>query len=385
MRSSRVAGAVVAGTLLLATASCLGSAPSERAHEQPGVSTRARLVPDCPAPPVGGQARSADELNRMMASIDLPAWQSGDIGASARLPDGRIAWIFGDTSRTDAVRPFLVANSMLITSRRCVSQLRTPDDGPVVPDAAPGVVYWPMSMTQGRYDGQDYLVVLCSRIDRGFGGAFGFTYLGSSAAVFTVEDGEAPQLLVVAELTRDSRDLDQVNWGAAATRDGDWYLVYGTRVTGRAYEPGRELYVARTPVATPADRERWQFWDGWRWQPRVERAAPVLAAEDGVSQTLSVDAIDGEYVAVSKRDGDVADYVYTWSAPHPWGPWTAVRRLRAPAGLDTGELRYAPLAHPDIRLASGNLLASISRNTTDLEELRQDPMVGRPEFIELTR
>ena len=37
------------------------------------------------------------------------------------------------------------------------------------------------------------------------------------------------------ELTPDSRNAQQVNWGAAATVDGGWYYVYGTRLTGKSY------------------------------------------------------------------------------------------------------------------------------------------------------
>jgi hypothetical protein len=49
----------------------------------------------------------------------------------------------------------------------------------------------------------------------------------------------------------------------------------------------------------------------------------------------------------------------------------------------TGVLQYAPLAHPEVALASGKLLVSISRNTTDLARLVRDPHIGRPVFVEI--
>ncbi len=67
------------------------------------------------------------------------------------------------------------------------------------------------------------------------------------------------------------------------------------------------------------------------------------------------------------------------------GTVDAVKELKAPGGFDTGNLQYAPLAHPEIPLASGDLLVSISRNTTDLDRLLSDPQVGRPEFVALPR
>ena len=63
------------------------------------------------------------QLNRIVAGIDLPLWQAGDIGASARLGDGRIVWVFGDTVRAPDVTPRVVANSMLVTTGLCTSQV----------------------------------------------------------------------------------------------------------------------------------------------------------------------------------------------------------------------------------------------------------------------
>ena len=69
----------------------------------------------------------------------------------------------------------------------------------------------------------------------------------------------------------------------------------------------------------------------------------------------------------------------------PACPWTRSAALEAPFLTGTDEFAYAPLAHPEISLADGRLLVSISRNTTDLVRLRQDPTVGRPRFAEIAR
>ena len=120
---------------------------------------------------------------------------------------------------------------------------------------------------------------------------------------------------------------------------------------------GRELYVARLPLATPAVRSTWRFWDGARWQQKPSRAVAVMAAEDGVSQTLSVDDLgDGQYLAVSKRDGDLGDCIYSWSAPSPIGPWTPHKGVPARNDVEAGLLKYAPLAHPQIPLGTGTTL-----------------------------
>jgi hypothetical protein len=102
-----------------------------------------------------------------------------------------------------------------------------------------------------------------------------------------------------------------------------------------------------------------------------------------VSQTLSVDRVGDRFVAVSKRDGDIGDFVYVWVSGTPVGPWVPREAVPAPAGFDTGRLLYAPLGHPEVRLASGRLLVSISRNTTDLAALLADPEIGTPLFVEV--
>ncbi|GAA4363962.1 DUF4185 domain-containing protein [Nocardioides caricicola] len=373
--------------LVLLAALALGACGTE---ERPDSAAPAyRIEPSCPHTAQHLQGLTVDQLNRIVASADLPAWKAADIGSSAELRDGRMVWVFGDTIRAEGFSPRLVANSMLVSDGACVAQLRTADDGPVIPDIGPDEVHWPMSVVamppSQQYAGlgiDEVLVVMTARTQRGTDN-LDFQYLGTSAAVFTLQDGGSPQLMEVVEVTPDDEALDQVNWGAAATVFGPWFYVFGTRATGQEF--GRELYVGRSAVSDPANRSRWEFWDGQAWQGEQSRAAAVLPARGGVSQTLSVDHLDGQWVAVSKRDGDLGDFVYVWTAPEPYGPWTPKKGIAAPAGFDTGELKYAPLAHPEVPLANGKLLVSISRNTTDPQQLFEDPEVGLPEFAEVER
>ncbi|MEP6856144.1 MAG: DUF4185 domain-containing protein [Pedococcus sp.] len=377
--------AVGAALAVLALVGCSGASSSGGATATAaGAVAYPRLTPACPSAPSTGKPPvvTVAQLNRIVAGLDLPLWQAGDIGASARLPDERIVWVFGDTVRGHGVTPRIVANSMLVTSGLCTSQVEASAHGPVIPDRADGVVHWPMSVASvSRSDG-NFLVVITARIRRGTAGAFDFTYLGSSATVFEVSAGGAPQQRHQLDITPDSPAADQVNWGSAMTVSGDWIYVYGTRLPSPD-SFGRALYAARAPVADARDRTTWQFWDGAAWVADQDRAAAILAADGGVSQTLSVDAVDHHFVIVSKRDGDLGNTVYAWSSQSPVGPWTARRGTRAEFQDPSGQLKYAPLAHPDIALADGRLLISISRNTTDFGRLLKDPGLGRPVFAEI--
>lgn len=367
------------------------TASSEEPNADP--PTGYRTEPTCPDGPRRVAGLTVDLLNRVVSSADLPAWQAGDIGASVQLRDQRMVWVFGDTVRSSSMSPRLVANSMLVSSGTCVAQVLAPGDGPVIPDAGPDVVRWPMSIVAMRPidtqqielhpDVTEVLVVFCARTRRGSGGNLDYTFLGTDAAVFTVSTDGTPQLFEIMQISPDDDAIDQVNWGAASAVYGSWFYMFGTRQTGHDF--GRELYVGRAPISDPTDRSRWQFWDGHAWGSAMGRAAAVLPAQGGVSQTLSVDRIDGQWVAVSKRDGDLGDFVYVWTSPTPYGPWSPRKGVAAPAGFDTGNLKYAPLAHPEVPLADGKLLVSISRNTTDPQRLLDDPEVGRPVFAEVER
>jgi Domain of unknown function (DUF4185) len=266
-----------------------------------------------------------------------------------------------------------------------MSQVLPAGGGPVIPDVDAHTVLWPMSLVSWKTSLGERLVVLCSRIRRGTsGGAFDFTYIGSSSAVFDIPGNGVPRLLTVKPITPDNPDKTQINWGAASFNTASWIYVYGTRLTGEQYDLGRELYVARVPMASPANRATYRFWDGSSWQPDITRATAILPAQGGVSQTLSVDELAAQdYIAVSKRDGDLGDFIYTWDSSTPRGPLTPHKAIAAPSDFDAGLLKYAPLAHPEVPLGNGELLVTVSRNTTDLSRLIADPTLGVPEFVQV--
>lgn len=350
------------------------------------VGATARLEPECP-PQFPATPPSAAQLNDMMNRLDLPAWQSGDVGASAVLSDGRVFWVYGDTVRQSPFEPRMVSNSVLVTSGTCVSQLRTDVPGPIVPETLNDLSQWPMSVVRippTEADGEgvrDVVVVYFARVQRG-ARTWDFLVRGASAAVFLVGADGVPRLDRIAALTPDDVDPTHIHWGAAAAVQGEHVYLYGTASTGEAHVYGRALYVSRLPVGSPIDASTAEYWDGERWQPDASRAVPVIDAAEGVAQMLSVDLIDGSWLAVSARGGDLADNITLWAAEQPYGPFTA-REVTALAPAAPGEVRYTPMAHPEIPTESGALLVSVSRNPSALETLVTQPWLGRPLFGEV--
>lgn len=365
-------------------------------------SATATMEPECPAPEPG-ETFTADDWNEAFEELDLPYWQSADLGASALLSDGRAVWLWGDTIRAEEVLPELprmVDNSMFVTSGTCVSQVTTEARGPILPLDPNGLTVWPMSVLRldprpgDAADVTDVVVVYCSRVQRG-DRMWDFVVRGTTVAVYTVGADGVPRLAEAAQLTPDTPDLSSIHWGAGSVLDGDWIHLYGTRSTGEAYTYGHELFVSRIPAARFADGSAMEYWDGGAWQTDPSLSAPVLGALEGVSQTLSVDLVDGTWAAYSKLGGDIEDVAALWLSDSPTGPFTVQPVLDSPGGLPpggqdpddetVGYLQYTPLAHPDLPTEPGQMLVSVSRNVTDYDLLLETPQVGRPLFAQVPR
>ena len=363
--------------------------PALRTLPVPEDAAESRLEPACP-PVDPDQPVTADGLNAAFEEMDLPHWKQSDVGTTAVLEDGRVVWVWGDTVRGREVRPRMADNSILVTSGTCVSQVLTPDEGPIVPETPEEFSLWPLSAIRmdprpgDAADVTDVIVVYFSRVQRGISN-FDFEERGTTVATLTVGASGIPVLTEIRELTPDLPDVGSVHWGAASALDGDSVYIYGTRNTGEELVYGRELYVARLPVGDVANGAAMEFWDGTTWQSDESRAVPLLDAVDGSSQRLSVDLVDGRWVAFSKLGGDFSDVAAVWTSENPSGPFTAEPVLSVPFGWETGVISYMPLAHPDVPTVPGTMLVHYSRNITDFAQLFRQPELGLPRFAQVPR
>ena len=104
-----------------------------------------------------------------------------------------------------------------------------------------------MSVAVARRGDQDMIAVLCSRIRRGTGGNMDFTFLGTTAAVFTVRDGGVPQLHKVFDVTPDGLELF---WGFKADANADAALVSVGRVSADVLTQLRRYFSREAPGIT---------------------------------------------------------------------------------------------------------------------------------------
>lgn len=321
-----------------------------------------------------------------LAAFADPDFLGADVGLSLRLPDGRLVWMYGDTTRRPHAEERTVRNSMVLDIGRCRHLVRFPQGGAAIPDRDDGIGYWPTAMLARRHEGMTTLHVMAQRM-RPATNDLGFVILGPAIAEYDVPDNGAPVLRSVTDLGPD--DSARIGWGAAlAEGDDGWWYVYGTRHPGSTDAFGWEVHVARTRAGTLGNVSAWEYWDGSAWVDRADRSVAVIPADGGVSQTFSVIRRDGAqgttWYAVSKRDGDLGTDLAVWAAPAAEGPFgTAV-----PVGLipnDARIVRYMPLAHPDLTPATADaIVVSVSRNSLDPQVLAQDPLLYRPFFVDVS-
>ena len=331
-----------------------------------------------------GQVRNVTDLNRVAGKLrGSPEFQGGDVGADVQLQDGRRLWVFGDTLRGDDFDgQRLVRNSMLVFDPDCLKVVLPNDHGALIPDRSDGVGYWPMSIGRTQMPGYDLVSVATQRVRTTGTDAFSFENLGPSIAVFVVPRAGTPQLIAQRDIGPDSADRSRPTWGAAAAvRDG-WVFLYGTANPGKAYVFGFSLRVARVRPDDILDASRWRYWSGQAWVADSTKATELIPAQGGVSQTLSVFERDGTWYALSKRDEFLGTDLTIWAAPAPTGPFASARTLaKLPSNAVTGELRYMPLAHPDLLPEKGTMVVSYSRNSTDAGAVEKNPLLYRPEFL----
>jgi hypothetical protein len=354
-----------------------GPGPSQTVDVRP--ASEAQCIPFAPV-------ESVADLNGLVTTMrGGEGFQGADVGADVQLQDGRRLWVFGDTLRSaDFEGQRFVRNSMLVFGRRCADVVLPADRGALVPDRDDGVGYWPMSIAKVERAGYDLVGLGMQRVGGAAApdGAAAFKNLGSAIALFVVPRGRTPQLLDVQDLGPDSTDPSRPTWGAATAVADGWIYLYGTARPDKDLVFGFSLQVARVRPDDLLDTSRWRYWDGQRWQSRAADAAALIPAQGGVSQTLSVFEQDGRWYAVSKRDEFLGTDLVVWSAPSPTGPFTASAPVaQIPSDEDTGQLRYMPLAHPDLLPEKGSVIVSYSQNQTDVSKVVKDPFLYRPRFL----
>ncbi|HEX5086395.1 MAG TPA: DUF4185 domain-containing protein [Nocardioides sp.] len=333
-----------------------------------------------------GPLDSVEDLNDFVGSaVGDPAFLGGDVGVDLRLGEGRSIWLFGDTLRRSAEGPDFVRNSMLLVADGCAEVVMPPAGGAMVPDRADGVGYWPMSAWRLQLGGGTVVHAMYQRVrslSHDEVGGLGFVNLGPALTTFRMAGSGAPQLLTTTDLGADDPSPESPTWGAAAALDGGWLYLYGTSTRDLEGVHGFALRVARVRPERVGDQSSWRYWDGRGWRSDPSLAMALISEYGGVSQTLSVWPQDGRWYVLSKQDEFLGSEVVVWPGDAPVGPFGPPQPVaELPCDPATGELRYMPLAHPQLLPEPGTVVVSYSRNFLDVGLVCAAPERYRPFFI----
>ncbi|MFC4116359.1 hypothetical protein [Nonomuraea zeae] len=316
-------------------------------------------------------------------------WTGGDSTYSARMPDGRILWLFSDTFlgplNADGTRPTsapLINNSFVIQNG---SQLTTVHGGTA---AAPKALMPPPDGTHWYWSGDGFIVgnrlqVIFQKYRREGTGAMPFAFDENVVATFSLSNLSTPSS--VTKLPSDAG----VAWGSAilpAGRSGDGY----TYVYGVSDAPtNKQMRIARVK-GDDLRQGRWQYYTSWGWTEREQDAENTLT---GIANEYSVTPWKGQFLLVS-QDSTVAfsGWINAFTSCDPFDGFTnetSVYRMPEPGPYgsywDGDIISYNAHVHAE-QSSDSSLLISYNVNSLDNRiaadaDLFRDTSIYRPRFF----
>jgi hypothetical protein len=311
--------------------------------------------PSTPATAAEAWPDTVAECQAMFDNKNDSTWRAADGNLTVGLPNGKIAWLFGDTLR-EGESP--VRNSVLVQEG---SRLTSPTGGQAIPNDGNGDYYWP---TDAIMDGG---------LLRAFVGRLGtvngaFESHGMALATFTLDSRGYPVYSGnKLNLTSSNEDV-AVQWGTSTVRDGSYVYVYGQQRRQGLWIFGRDVYLARVPVDQLVSRSSWRYWTGSGWVSDQTRATRIEQAESGrFASSFSVDKVGGKWVVISKEADFLGNRIIRMEAESPMGPFTIKRSISTP-GTST-QWAYQAKGHPELPLATGKLLVTWNLGSSDPSRL----------------
>lgn len=301
-------------------------------------------------------------------------WYHGDYGQSIAIPNGRVLWLFSDTT-SGSLGPngelnwgdHMIHNSALVTEGGCSTVLTGPNTAqgkatdwiPIGARDIPNLddYYW---LNNPFIDGQ-YLRIFLLHM---YNDANGFHTIGSDIATFN----SSGTLLSVLPTPGSNNGEMGIWWGAGVVKSGNYTYIFGAQNRREYLVFGHYYYLARVPNGQVTIPTSWRYWNGSSWVTNQANAQYVMSGNGGVGSSATVyPKSSGGYILVGKKEDAFGEDLVAYTAPALTGPWTEQQpHLVSPipnVDESAGEVTYLGLAHPHISLASGNLLVSWNFNS----------------------
>ena len=302
-----------------------------------------------------------------------------DAGISARMRDGSVLWLFGDSSEQNSLgqlRYFMnntaawaPAGSSSVTQDAVNGnqpyQFVTPTGSWTCPPNRPNRAMWPLSAVTTASGTQDRVTAFFGNVCLG-AGPLEIEARGVAVVQWTYDPASPPAGRPITGTVIQSELFGaDTPYGTAATTDGTW--IYGYRCATPVDGPGIEwpnqfgpCTIGRVAVDAVGNRAAWTFWNGSGWVPSVSSAAPIIAQPDPAvdarlpvsSMTVAWDQAHGVYVMAFSPWPGFTDRIFVRVAPSPQGPWTDAVQINLPGCNDTvgavGYYCYAGTAQPQL-------------------------------------
>ncbi len=320
------------------------------------------------------------------SGVAEPGWTGGDGSVPVRLPDGRTAWLFGDsiygTVGSDGGRSSsaLVHNALVVQDGR---RLEThvgppgPPDGKVTALLAPtGVAdtwLWPST---GVVDG-GALQVFVQELRRpaGTSDQNAFEWTGRNLVATLSLPDLVPRGVV--PVYGASQDGGGVAWGTAVLQEADFTYLYGIEDSGG---PLHVKYVHLARFAPGEVHGYWTFWDGSGWSSDPASSARLSGARAGAAggqeQVTGIPSgvvrAGASYLELSATDD--GHEIMGRLGCSPAGPWGAPRVLHR---VQQGDVAYLARAYQD----GPGLLLAFSLAPLDQRRLFAQASTYLPRFV----
>jgi len=303
----------------------------------------------------------------------------GDGTYSVLLPDGRTAWIFGDTFiggvNEDNTRrsqdPMYIRNSVVLQDGDSVRTLYQIRDGRNASFAIPSFPGKQIPETERWLwpgDGfieNDLLKIFYSEFTQQDTGMWGFRWEGTWIGSYSLPDLEELELEKLY-----GRDHTPIHFGHAVHVDEHYTYVYGA---------GEEKYPYAARFLKGDVSRAWEFYDGSDWSNDIRQARPM---EDiNVSEQFSVFRLKDIYILLT-QSGALGTDIFSYTSTTPYGPWSNAHLLYTTPLPDSAHnlFTYNALAHPQF-IRNQKLLVSYNTNSTELADHFRDASIYRPRFI----
>jgi hypothetical protein len=338
---------------------------------------------DC-APATRPTVTADTTLDSVFANQQGPGWIGGDEAYSSALPNGKEAFVFGDTVVGTAQSNGLVTaftgmahnSEMVGTLSNLASDYGGTYDAPttLIPNSDGVSDVWGAAATLVE-NGQQ--LVFVNEFAPVQGSVFS-DYLGKSAiAIMSLSTG-MPTFSSLVELPTDPT----TQWGNTLFQSGGYEYIYGIdfNTTSNVWYG---LKAARVPVGQMLNLSQWSYWNGSNWV-----AGESNAAVTGIPLVNGVVPLKGGsgFMGVGTGGSGSSYYVALTFSCSPTGPWSIGQNVYSipETAQYSNEIAYLGTFHPELS-DGGALVASYSLDSLDgLPALEQNVHQYQPRFLQIS-